>query len=111
MRTVTSRKELIAGIKAGERHFKVKGKSLLLQCAIASKFNGADNVTRPQIESVASAVGAKAAISGGVLIALTATAVVGAIAIIAILKNKHLKIRIKTGKDGNGEIEGEMEIF
>ena len=45
MRTVTSRKELIAGIKAGERHFKVIGKSLLLQCAIASKFNSVGNVT------------------------------------------------------------------
>ena len=105
MRTVTSRKELIAGIKAGERHFKVKGKSLLLQCAIASKFNSVSSVTDAAVASVVPAVGANIAITGGTLIALTAIAVVGAIAIIAILKDKHLKIKVFNANGDGGEIE------
>ncbi len=107
MKTVTSRKELIEGIKAGERHFKVKGKSLLLQCSLASKFNGVSNVTPSLVASAAPSAAVGLAISGGVLIAMTAIAVIGAIAIIAILNNKHLKITVKSA---NGE-EGEIEVF
>ena len=107
MRTVTSRSELIAGIKAGERRFKVEGKSLLLQCAIASKFNSVGNVTDAAVASVVPAAGANVAITGPVLLGLTAIAVVGAIAIIAILKDKHLKIKV-FNSDGKG---GEIEVF
>ena len=107
MKTVTSRKELIAGIKAGERHFNVKGKSLLLQCSIASKFNSVGNVTDAAVASVVPAAGANVAITGPVLLCLTAIAIVGAIAIIAILKDKHLKIKVK---NANGDV-GEIEVF
>ena len=107
MRTVTSRSELIAGIKAGERRFKVEGKSLLLQCSIASKFNSVGNVTDAAVASVVPAAGANVAITGPVLLGLTAIAVVGAIAIIAILKDKHLKIKV-FNSDGKG---GEIEVF
>ena len=107
MKTVTSRSELIAGIKAGERHFKVKGKSLLLQCAIASKFNDVGSVTTDMAASVAASAGANVAITETTVIALTAIAVVGAIAIIAILKNMYLKIKVYRS---NGE-GGEVEVF
>lgn len=107
MRTVTSRSELIAGIKAGERHFKVKGKSLLLQCSIASKFNSVSSVTTSMATSVAASAGVTSGIAASTVISLTAIAVVGAIAITAILKDKHLKIKVfNTNGDG-----GEIEVF
>ncbi|MDE5539468.1 MAG: hypothetical protein K2J20_03165, partial [Bacilli bacterium] len=67
-----------------ELWFKVKGKSLLLQCSIASKFNSVSNVTPSMATNVAAAAGDNVAITGGVLIAMVAIAVVGAIAIIAV---------------------------
>lgn len=83
----------------------VKGKSLLLQCSIASKFNNVSSVTTSMATSVAASAGANVAITGGTLIALTAIAVVGAIAITAILKDKHLKIKVYNANGDGGEIE------
>ena len=96
----------MAGIKAGERRFKVKGKSLLLQCAIACKFNSVGSVTTSMATSVAATAGVSVGIiSEGTIIALTAIAVVGAIAIIAILKDKHLKIKVYNANGDGGEVE------
>lgn len=107
MRTVTSRKELLDGIKAGERHFKVKGKFLLLQCALAEKFNGTENVTKAAVASALPSVAAGAgfAMTGGILLALTAMVIVGTIAIIAVVKGRHLRIKVKDNKGNEGEIE------
>ncbi len=104
MRTVKSRSELIAGIEAGERHFIVKGNSLLLQCTVASKFNGVSRVTIAMATSAAASASANLGITG---VLVTAIVVFGAISLIAVLKNKHLKIRIKRS---NGD-EFEIEIF
>ena len=68
-------------------------------------FTGISNVTDAAVASVVPTVGAKLAITGGTLIALTAIAVVGAIAIIAILKDKHLKIKVFNANGDGGEIE------
>ena len=56
--------------------------------------------------SVAATAGVSVGIiSEGTIIALTAIAVVGAIAIIAILKDKHLKIKVYNANGDGGEVE------
>lgn len=105
MRTVTNRKELIKGIEEGERQFIVKGKLLLLQCKLASMFNGKKDVTNAMVTAALPNACASLAISGTTLIVLSAMAIVGAIAILAILKGRKLKIKVKDCKGNEAEIE------
>ncbi len=105
MRTVKNRKELIAGIKAGEREFNVEGDSLLLQCKLASMFNGR-NATKSAIAAAAPMAAVQCGIiSEGTIIALTAMAIVGAIAIIAVVKGRNLEIEV----DEKGK--GRLRVF
>lgn len=103
MRTVTNRKELIKGIEEGERQFIVKGKLLLLQCKLASMFNGKKDVTNAMVTAALPNACASLAISTTAVI--TISAIVGAIVIIAILKNKNIRIKIKDYKGNEASIE------
>ncbi|MCH5345813.1 MAG: hypothetical protein J1E63_01810 [Muribaculaceae bacterium] len=105
MRTVKNRKELIAAIKSGERDFIVEGKSLILQCKVASKFNKVKDVPK---EAVAAAVAPAASVCGittTALISITAIVIVGAIAIIGVLKELEVVIEVEDVKGNKGRIK------
>lgn len=104
MRTVKSRKELIAGIKAGERKFKIENASLLLQCKLASMFNNGKAVSKSAVNSAVPVAATQCGITASTTIGLSIIAVVGAIAIISILSNKHLKIEVESEGLGRGTI-------
>ena len=104
MRAITKRSELIAGIKNGERLFIVEGKSLLLQCTLASKFNNITNVSKATVTKSVPAAAAQCAITESTLITLAAIAVVGAVAIIAILKKRNLTIEVEDSNGNKGRV-------
>lgn len=108
MRTITSRKELIAGIKAGERHFRVVDKVLFLECKTASKFQSVRDATKAMIaESFASACNSTCGIHPTTAVVIAATSTIGVISIVAILKGKNLRIKVKDFR-GN---EAQVDVF
>lgn len=105
MRIIKDRKELLAAIENGERFLTVEGMPLLLQCKLASIFNGKDSVTKAILaKSLKASAVSCGIVSGTTIISLSVIAVVGAIAIIAVLKDKNLTIEVKDVKGNKGMI-------
>lgn len=99
MRTVKNKKELIEGIKAGERNFKIEGKLLYYQCKLVSMFNKAS--AKEYTEGITDK--AMAVMGEWGIVAIVGIVVSGAIAILAILKKRGLTIEIE-GPVGKGTL-------
>ncbi|MDE6548951.1 MAG: hypothetical protein K2L22_08135 [Muribaculaceae bacterium] len=100
MKSVKNRKELINGIKAGERHFNIESKTLLMQCQLASKFNYLSDYSNNIVANMAASL-----FTGWQIVAIIGIVVAGAIAIIAILKQRGLTIEIRDSNGNSGRVE------
>lgn len=113
MRTVKTKKELIKAIQDGEKHIKIKSLDLYAACKLAEAFDSVSALFKhfaiTSIAEFAASVGInKFTCTGGEVVTITISILISAVAIIGILKDKIVKIKCKTTKEGG--VVGEIEI-
>ncbi len=102
MRTISTKKELVQAINDGERHVYVADKKLYDTCKVVSHIQSHESLLSKLLKSRCEYL----VIEGGNVVAITVVVCVTALSILAICKNKNVKIKVKD-KAGN---EGELEI-
>lgn len=97
MITVKSKEELENAIKAGHKEICVSGKDLQAACYLASKYQDLKSSMSSITATIMSKIGTAAAIESGVIVAITISICITAVAIVAILKKCKVKINYLDG--------------
>lgn len=111
MITVKKKKQLIKAIEDGEKNIKVDSLELYAACKLAESYDTVSGLLKhfaiTNLYGIIGSVGTVNIIAGGTVVAITisVSVLITAIAIIGILKDR--KVRIRVGGYGT---EGEIEI-
>ena len=124
MRTVSTKKELVKAIKDGETNIKIDSLKLYVACKLADKYESIKSLlvsyfkgrTKEDAEEIGQDLkpqipagdGNTRMIAGSTVVVITISVLVAAVSIIAVLKDKNVKIKF-TGSGFDIEIVSKDE--
>ena len=97
MVTVKTKEELAKAIDNGETKIKVEGKKLQAACCLAAKYQNLECALDSLKNKLLGQIGMACAITEGTIVIISLAILMTAVAIIAILKKRNVKINYKEG--------------